>query len=99
MQTALLDTIFEQMGDGGADSNAIGKALSALVSGLHRIRDAMVPVDWRRYVAAARHHPLVHLLHQDPFTCRCFCKPRGYAGDAKMIDFIYGYLDDDLHVT
>jgi SAM-dependent methyltransferase len=30
------------------------------------------------------------LVHQDPFTYRAFSKPRGYAGDAEMIDYIYG---------
>jgi hypothetical protein len=35
-------------------------------------------------------HPLRRLLHQDPFTYRAFSKPRGYAGDAVMMDYIYG---------
>ena len=30
------------------------------------------------------------MLHQDPFTYRAFSKPRGYAGDAVMMDYIYG---------
>jgi hypothetical protein len=32
----------------------------------------------------------MELLHQDPFTSRAFNKPRGYAGDAVMMDYIYG---------
>lgn len=35
-------------------------------------------------------HFLRGLLHQDPFTYRAFSKPRGYAGDAVMTDYIYG---------
>ena len=38
---------------------------------------------------AGLQHPLRELLHQDPFTCRAFRKPRGYAGDAILLDFIY----------
>ena len=40
----------------------------------------------RQYLA----HPLREFLHQDPFTYRAFSKPRGYAGDAVMLDYIYG---------
>lgn len=34
-------------------------------------------------------HPARAWLHQDPYTLRAFEKPRGYAGDAVMLDFIY----------
>jgi SAM-dependent methyltransferase len=40
--------------------------------------------------AQAREHPLHALLQEDPFTQRATAKPRGYAGDAVMMDFIYG---------
>ncbi len=36
-----------------------------------------------------RPHPLFTLFQQDPKTKRCFEKPRGYAGDALMMDYIY----------
>lgn len=36
-----------------------------------------------------RQHPLHTLLQQDPFTHRAAGKPRGYAGDAVMMDHIY----------
>ncbi len=34
-------------------------------------------------------HPVSQYLMQSPFTKRCFDKPRGYAGDATLIDYIY----------
>jgi len=46
--------------------------------------------DWSAFVALCRRHPLMALLHQDPFTVRAYSKPRGYAGDAVMMDYIYG---------
>ena len=35
-------------------------------------------------------HALHALVQQDPYTHRAATKPRGYAGDAVMMDFIYG---------
>jgi extracellular factor (EF) 3-hydroxypalmitic acid methyl ester biosynthesis protein len=48
------------------------------------------PQDWPSYAHSCLDHPLRSLLHQDPFTYRAFAKPRGYAGDAVMMDYIYG---------
>jgi hypothetical protein len=45
---------------------------------------------WPEFAQACLAHPLRRLLHQDPFTYRAFSKPRGYAGDAVMMDYIYG---------
>src|SRR5262245_36093623 len=45
---------------------------------------------WANYASACLRHPICGLLHQDPFTHRAFSKPRGYAGDAVMMDYIYG---------
>ncbi len=46
--------------------------------------------DWASYARSCLSHSLRELLHQDPFTRRAFDKPRGYAGDAVMMDYIYG---------
>jgi SAM-dependent methyltransferase len=40
-------------------------------------------------------HPVREFLHQDPFTRRSFQKPRGHAGDAVLIDYMYGMAHDD----
>jgi hypothetical protein len=45
---------------------------------------------WPEFARSCLDHPLRPLLHQDPFTQRAFSKPRGYAGDAVMMDYIYG---------
>jgi hypothetical protein len=39
-------------------------------------------------------HPIAALSRQDPFTRWTFDKPRGYAGDARLVDYIYG--DDSV---
>jgi extracellular factor (EF) 3-hydroxypalmitic acid methyl ester biosynthesis protein len=43
-------------------------------------------------IAAIRKHPLFDLCQQDPYTARAFKKPRGFAGDAVMMDFVYSGL-------
>lgn len=41
------------------------------------------------FVDLVRKHAVFALCHEDPYTRRAFEKPRGYAGDAVMLDFIY----------
>jgi extracellular factor (EF) 3-hydroxypalmitic acid methyl ester biosynthesis protein len=54
------------------------------------LRDNLPAEDWKRCVRKIRESELLQLVHQDPFTSRAFNKPRGYAGDAVMMDYIYG---------
>jgi len=41
------------------------------------------------FIASVRKHPLFELCQQDPYTARAYQKPRGYAGDAVMMDYVY----------
>jgi extracellular factor (EF) 3-hydroxypalmitic acid methyl ester biosynthesis protein len=67
-----------------------------IASGLEDLFDSLTvrredePEAWPAYARACLNHPVCHLLHQDPFTYRAFSKPRGYVGDAVMMDYIYG---------
>ena len=61
----------------------LGGPLSALWSearGMGREQDML---SW------CRAHPLHALVQEDPYTHRASTKPRGYAGDAVMMDYIY----------
>ena len=61
-----------------------------LVVGLGATRGALAADDWRRFVTeVVRPHPIVPVIHEEPFTHRAFAKPRGYAGDAPLLDLIY----------
>ena len=45
---------------------------------------------WREAVLpAARTHAVTSLMHECPFTRHSYERPRGYAGDAGLIDFVY----------
>jgi SAM-dependent methyltransferase len=85
------------------ESHEPGRAMDAvqlLRDGMYRARKGFgSDEDWRNAIAReVRPHPALQALHEDPFIERAFAKPRGYAGDAVMLDFIYhhpannGYL-------
>lgn len=61
----------------------LGAPLSALwaeARGTSRTDEAM---------AVAHSHRLFAMVRQDPYTERAASKPRGYAGDAVMMDYVY----------
>lgn len=69
----------------------VDQGMREVRSGLLALRSQMTGEMWRDWVEAmARRHPLRELLHQCPMTRRAFDKPRGYPGDAVLLDYIYG---------
>jgi SAM-dependent methyltransferase len=57
---------------------------------IDRIRRQVSPTEWRALVQnVVATHPVLELLHQEPFTRRCFQRPRGYPGDAPLLDLVY----------
>jgi len=79
-----LDVVNEQLQTG-----KIAGVLDDLLDELNA-RCLVEPSRWPSYARACRNHPVCALLYQDPLTYRAFSKPRGYAGDAVMMDYIYG---------
>ena len=70
-------------------SDDIG-TMDDFVIGLNEARQRMSVSDWRQHVSEIfRTHPIRSLIHEEPFTRRAFEKPRGYAGDAPLLDLIY----------
>ena len=65
-------------------------SLAMLSAGLRIARSCMAAADWQAYCSTLRAHPLGAILRQDPVTARSAARPRGYAGDAVMLDLIYG---------
>ncbi|MFL5019803.1 MAG: class I SAM-dependent methyltransferase [Rhizobium sp.] len=64
--------------------------IERLTEALHQMRRRFHPQVWDVIVTIAQSHPVAHYLHQDPLTRWSFEKPRGYSGDARLLDFIYG---------
>ena len=59
------------------------------VEALHKLRRKSAPSVWQALTPVAQSHPVARYFHQDPFTRWSFEKPRGYSGDARLLDFIY----------
>lgn len=72
-----------QAGDFMGAFRLLGAPLSALWT---EARGSGRAADMQRWCSD---HALHALLQQDPYTHRARTKPRGYAGDAVMMDFIY----------
>lgn len=87
-----LDQIYERFPR--RDPKAIGKRMEDLLQGLCRIRREMPQESWDTFCKeVVPGHKLTEIIRQDPFTSHSARKPRGYAGDASLLDYIYGYQD------
>jgi extracellular factor (EF) 3-hydroxypalmitic acid methyl ester biosynthesis protein len=85
----LFDNVYRQFSD-----FQVAQGMSDLFQGLFHLRRDAAAGEWREFAQqACLAHPLRALAHQDPITRRAFEKPRGYAGDAELIDLFYGLRD------
>ena len=69
----------------------VHEGMDELVLTLKARRLRATQAEWRHFVQAALRHQLRVLLHEDPFTRHAFLKPRGYPGDAALLDYIYAH--------
>jgi hypothetical protein len=76
-----------------------GPAMYQLQSGLHEIKSKCASDDWDRVAAECETHPVARLVWQDPFTRHSYEKPGGYAGDARLLDYLYGIADAPAGTT
>jgi len=76
--------------DSAADSLGSPETIPAiwtpLLAAIAQRQQAATDADWHRDLRA---HRIMDLLHEEPATVRSFRRPRGYAGDARLIDFLY----------
>jgi extracellular factor (EF) 3-hydroxypalmitic acid methyl ester biosynthesis protein len=82
---AMLDEVY-----GLFCAGCIDEGMAKLLPALQARRLEFDDRAWSEFARLCLEHPLCRLLHEDPFTYRAFSKPRGYAGDAALLDFIYG---------
>ena len=91
----ILDESFEYL----QNASTVAEGLDLLHEGLKNKREAWNPEKWQTFCNdVCLSHPIREMLHQDPITYRSFSKPRGYAGDAVLLDYLYRHpaVVDDL---
>jgi hypothetical protein len=72
-----------------------GRDLSAMMPAFDRVRRSMPRPEWLEWTTSvARKHPVFAMIQEDPSSRRSFEKPRGYPGDAIILDLLYGDLVD-----
>jgi extracellular factor (EF) 3-hydroxypalmitic acid methyl ester biosynthesis protein len=75
----------------GADYSAM---TAELIDLLQMIKASSSERVWQEAVLpAARAHGIMRLVHECPFTRHSFSRPRGYPGDAGLLDFVYRHPD------
>lgn len=83
---ALLSDVQDQLLRGD-----VGKGMDRLIRGLKEIRSMLVLDEWMELAnTEILAHPLARIIHQCPFTQHAYRRPRGYPGDADLLDYIYG---------
>jgi extracellular factor (EF) 3-hydroxypalmitic acid methyl ester biosynthesis protein len=81
-------------------SGDIPGGMDRLILGMQSIRQSFDPDIWQEFTRQTfQEHPLTNLIYQCPFAQHSFTRPRGYAGDAELIDFVYGNMDLSDRVT
>lgn len=57
---------------------------------LQQMRSRVNTADWKSFIVPSiRQHPIMELLLQDPLAAHSYQKPRGYPGDAELLDLVY----------
>lgn len=90
IQDGYLTDLHDRLLESDGHSERVEHVMEDLFLSLKERRYQSTPEEWKSLIQQYRAHPLCALVHQDPFTYRAFSKPRGYAGDAVMMDYIYG---------
>lgn len=64
-------------------------AIGRLNEELNALRASLPNDQWQELVLRCREHAVLSLILEDPLTRRSYTKPRGYPGDAELLDIIY----------
>lgn len=84
----LNDTLDQAVAD--FEANVDPRRIIHKVTGvLHTLRSSTSSDTWKDLLEIGRKHPAASWFMLDPFTKWSYEKPRGYSGDADLLDFYY----------
>ena len=96
---AQLLVVLELARSGFLDEGRTSEIVARLAGELHMLRRNSIAAIWQTLIAAAQAHPVMEFLKQDPLTNWSFTKPRGYSGDAGLLDIYYKHPSMDHLLT
>ena len=70
-------------------SGRVDAGMACVFQELSKHRSKYSQKDWRPFADICTSHPIAEKIFQDPITRRSWDKPRGYPGDAGLLDLIY----------
>ena len=85
-----MDSANQILTDVSTSDHDVFDCMDDMIESLSLMKLQSSDFDWQEALSEFRNHPVLKTCHEDPFTRRAFEKPRGYAGDAELLDFIYG---------
>jgi hypothetical protein len=84
---AFLDRIIRKL---ESEPSGFTTVLEDLMTSLESLRSQCLDLnEWQNIVVHMRQHRMYSLMLEDPYTLRATQKPRGYPGDALLLDFVY----------
>lgn len=95
-QLALVLDLARQAFEAGEPAST---TVDRLARRLHELRNQAAPAVWQQLIPVAQEHPVSAFLKQDPFTRWSYDKPRGYSGDASLLDIYYKHPSADEFVA
>lgn len=82
----VLNEVYIQLTEGATDTHPLSK----LYQILEEVRMTVSEKEWLAIIQdTISVHPLKTFISQDPCTHRSIKKPRGYSGDAELLDYFY----------
>ncbi len=87
----MIDALFNETMQQLQREDNVGAPVAGLIAKLYDRRRESGEAEWRDLASKGlRRHPVYPVLLEDPFVRHSAERPRGYPGDAELLDYIYG---------